>query len=65
MSDSKITADNAESESDVIEFVPGEVKNISSGATSFGASPAAKIEEPVELKIEEPADETVERSPAF
>src|SRR5215213_3196400 len=65
MSDSKITADNAESESDVFEFVPGELGNFSSGALLSGTSPEAKIENQVEPQIDQPAEEAVERSPAF
>ncbi|MEP7211700.1 MAG: DUF4912 domain-containing protein [Acidobacteriota bacterium] len=67
MSENKIPADNAESGSDVIEFVPDEIKGLSSGSMLSGSSPAVKNEKPVEQKFEVPvaADIEIERSAAF
>jgi hypothetical protein len=65
MSDSKITAENSEIESDVIEFMPGEVGSVSSGALSSGTSPVAKIDERVEAKPAKTAGDSEDRSPAF
>ena len=66
MSENIIPADNAESGSDAIEFVPGENKVLSSGSMLSGSSPAVKNEKPVEPKSEVmAAGVEIERSAAF
>jgi hypothetical protein len=67
MSENKIPADNAESESDYIEFVPHEVEGLSSGSMLSGSSPTGKKEKTIGQKGEESVAATaeVERSAAF